>query len=62
MAKSILRCLFLTVKIGCFLRLLSLSNDFHFRSVYNKKDVIYTTISAFCSLIIIQAQPDFHDL
>ena len=34
----------LTVKIGCFLRLLSVGNDFHFISVDNQKDVIYTTI------------------
>ena len=40
----------LTVKIGCFLRLLSVGNDFHFISVDNQKDV-----SAFCSLIIIPA-------
>ena len=53
MAKSILRCLFLTVKIGCFLRLLPLSNDFHFRSVYNKKDVMYTTIVLFDTINLI---------
>ena len=39
----------LNVKIGCFLRLLSVGNDFHFISVDNQKD------SAFCSLIIIPA-------